>query len=141
MSLTIFDLDKTLIGGDSDYLWGEFLCEIGVIEDVNSYQKKNEYYFQQYDLGCLDIEAYLEFCLEPLSRYSFSELDSYHKEFMCQKIEPILLDKAQKVVDLHKSRGDTLLVITATNSFITRPIIKRYGIENLLATEPEIKDG
>ena len=141
MSLVIFDLDKTLIGGDSDYLWGEFLCEIGVIVDVNSYQKKNEYYFKQYDLGCLDIDAYLEFCLEPLSRYSFSELDAYHKEFMHQKIEPILLEKAQRVVDLHRSRGDTLLVITATNSFITWPIVKRYGIENLLATEPEIKDG
>jgi HAD superfamily hydrolase (TIGR01490 family) len=141
MSLTIFDLDKTLIGGDSDYLWGEFLCEIGVIEDVNSYQKKNEYYFQQYDLGYLDIDAYLEFCLEPLSRYSFSELDSYHKEFMRQKIEPILLEKAQKVVDQHKSQGDTLLVITATNSFITWPIVRRYGIENLIATEPEVKDG
>ena len=141
MSLTIFDLDKTLIGGDSDYLWGEFLCEISVIKDVSSYQKKNEYYFKQYDLGCLDIDAYLEFCLEPLSRYSFSELDAYHKEFMHQKIEPILLEKAQRVVDLHRSRGDTLLVITATNSFITWPIVKRYGIENLLATEPEIKDG
>ena len=141
MSLAIFDLDKTLIGGDSDYLWGEFLCEISVIKDVSSYQKKNEYYFKQYDLGCLDIAAYLEFCLEPLSRYSFSELDAYHKEFMHQKIEPILLEKAQRVVDLHRSRGDTLLVITATNSFITWPIVKRYGIENLLATEPEIKDG
>ena len=140
MSLAIFDLDKTLIGGDSDYLWGEFLCEISVIKDVSSYQKKNEYYFKQYDLGCLDIDAYLEFCLEPLSRYSFSELDAYHKEFMHQKIEPILLEKAQRVVDLHRSRGDTLLVITATNSFITWPIVKRYGIENLLATEPEIKD-
>ncbi len=141
MSLAIFDLDKTLIGGDSDYLWGEFLCEISVIKDVSSYQKKNEYYFKQYDLGCLDIDAYLEFCLEPLSRYSFSELDVYHKEFMHQKIEPILLEKAQRVVDLHRSRGDTLLVITATNSFITWPIVKRYGIENLLATEPEIKNG
>jgi len=140
MSLAIFDLDNTLIGGDSDFLWGEFLGEEGVV-DANSYRKKNEYFYQQYDLGTLDIYAWLEFCLEPLSRYSMSELQEFHHRFMIQKIEPIMLDKAQNCINRHKERGDTVLVMTASNSFVTAPIVKQYGINQLLATEPEIKAG
>ena len=140
MSLAIFDLDNTLIGGDSDFLWGEFLGEEGVV-DANAYRKKNEYFYQQYDLGTLDIYAWLEFCLEPLSRYSMAELQEFHHRFMIQKIEPIMLDKAQDCINQHKKRGDTVLVITASNSFVTAPIVKKYGINQLLATEPEIKAG
>ena len=140
MSLAIFDLDNTLIGGDSDFLWGEFLGEEGVV-DANAYRKKNEYFYQQYDLGTLDIYAWLEFCLEPLTRYSMTELQELHHRFMIQKIEPILLDKAQNCINRHKERGDTVLVITASTSFVTAPIVKKYGINHLLATEPEIKGG
>ena len=140
MSLAIFDLDNTLIGGDSDFLWGEFLGEEGVV-DANAYRKKNEYFYQQYDLGTLDIYAWLEFCLEPLSRYSMTELEEFHHQFMIQKIEPIMLDKAQNCINRHKERGDTVLVMTASNSFVTAPIAKKYGINQLLATEPEIKAG
>ena len=138
MSLAIFDLDNTLIAGDSDFLWGEFLGEEGVV-DANSYRKKNEYFYKQYDLGVLDIYAWLEFCLEPLSRYSMADLEAFHHQFMIQKIEPIMLDKAQKCIDRHKERGDTLLIVTASNSFVTAPIAKKYGINQILATEPEIK--
>ena len=140
MSLAIFDLDNTLIGGDSDFLWGEFLGEEGVV-DANAYRKKNEYFYQQYDLGVLDIYAWLEFCLEPLSRYSMKELQEFHHRFMIQKIEPIMLDKAQNCINQHKERGDTVLVMTASNSFVTAPIAKKYGINQMLATEPEIKAG
>ena len=140
MSLAIFDLDNTLIGGDSDFLWGEFLGEEGVV-DTNAYCKKNEYFYQQYDLGTLDIYSWLEFCLEPLTRYSMTELQELHHRFMIQKIEPILLDKAQNCINRHKERGDTVLVITASTSFVTAPIVKKYGINHLLATEPEIKEG
>ena len=140
MSLAIFDLDNTLIGGDSDFLWGEFLGEEGVV-DANAYSKKNEYFYQQYDLGVLGIYAWFEFCLEPLSRYSMKELQEFHHRFMIQKIEPIMLDKAQNCINQHKERGDTVLVITASNSFVTAPIAKKYGINQLLATEPEIKAG
>ena len=140
MSLAIFDLDNTLIGGDSDFLWGEFLGEEGVV-DANAYRKKNEYFYQQYDLGTLDIYAWLEFCLEPLSRYSMTELEAFHHQFMIQKIEPIMLDKAQNCINQHKERGDTVLVMTASNSFVTAPIAKKYGINQMLATEPEIKAG
>ena len=140
MSLAIFDLDNTLIGGDSDFLWGEFIGEEGIV-DANAYRKKNEYFYQQYDLGTLDIYAWLEFCLEPLTRYSMTELQELHHRFMIQKIEPILLDKAQNCINRHKERGDTVLVITASTSFVTAPIVKKYGINHLLATEPEIKKG
>ena len=140
MSLAIFDLDNTLIGGDSDFLWGEFIGEEGIV-DANAYRKKNEYFYQQYDLGTLDIYAWLEFCLEPLTRYSMTELQELHHRFMIQKIEPILLDKAQNCINRHKERGDTVLVITASTSFVTAPIVKKYGINHLLATEPEIKEG
>jgi len=140
MSLAIFDLDNTLIGGDSDFLWGEFIGEEGIV-DANAYRKKNEYFYQQYDLGTLDIYAWLEFCLEPLTRYSMTELQELHHRFMIQKIEPILLDKAQNCINRHKERGDTVLVITASTSFVTAPIVKKYGINHLLATEPEIKGG
>lgn len=137
MPLAIFDLDKTLIGGDSDFLWGEFLCEIGAVDD--DYQAKNQHFFSQYAVGKLNINDYLTFCLKPLSRYSIDTLRQWHQQFMTKKIKPILLPKAQKMVDFHRAKNDTLLVITATNRFITEPIAAQYGITNLLATELETK--
>ena len=141
MSLAIFDLDNTLIGGDSDHLWGEFLCDEGIITDRQSFQKKNDYFYQQYELGLLDIYAWAEFSFEILAKYSIKELEHLHHKFMQLKIEPIILDKAQNCIDNHKKNGDTVLVITASNTFVTSPIVKRYGIDHLLATEPEIKSG
>jgi HAD superfamily hydrolase (TIGR01490 family) len=140
MSLAIFDLDNTLIGGDSDYLWGEFLCDIGAV-DVKTHREKNEHYFQQYNLGTLDIHEYSEFAIEPLSRFSMNELASMHEQFITEKIKPIILDKAQQLIDKHKSQGDTILVITATSRFVTEAIANLYGIENILAIEAEIVDG
>ena len=141
MSLAIFDLDNTLIGGDSDHLWGEFLCDEGIITDRQSFQKKNDYFYQQYELGLLDIYAWAVFSFEILARHSMKELGELHHKFMIAKIEPIILDKAQNCIDNHKKNGDTVLVITASNTFVTSPIVKRYGIDHLLATEPEIKSG
>ena len=141
MSLAIFDLDNTLIGGDSDYLWGEFLCDEGIISDRQSFEKKNDYFYQQYELGLLDIYAWAEFSFEILSHYSINELEAFHVKFMAQKIEPIFLEKAQDCINSHKKNGDTVLVITASNTFVTAPIVKRYGINHLIATEPEIVSG
>ena len=141
MSLAMFDLDNTLIGGDSDYLWGEFLCEKGIIEDTASFQKMNEYFYQQYEVGKLDIYAWAEFSFKVLTEYSIDELNDLRQNFIQQKIEPIFLDKAQSCINQHKENGDTVLVITASNTFITAPIAKMYGINHLLATEPEFKDG
>jgi HAD superfamily hydrolase (TIGR01490 family) len=136
MSLALFDLDNTLIGGDSDYLWGEYLCEIGAV-DVEYYQQKNKYFYDQYCLGKLDIHAYSEFSMEPLSRYTMDELNVFHQQFMQDKIEPLFLPEAERVVNSHRDKGDTLVVITASNSFVTAPIVKYFGIEILIATELE----
>lgn len=140
MSLAIFDLDNTLIGGDSDYLWGEFLCEIGAV-DAKTHRQKNENYFQQYNRGELDIYEYSEFAVEPLSRFDMGELAAMHQQFIIEKIKPIYLKKAQQLVDKHKSQGDTILVITATSRFVTEAIARLYGIDNILAIEAEIVDG
>ncbi|MBA5249055.1 MAG: HAD family hydrolase [Gammaproteobacteria bacterium] len=140
MALALFDLDKTLLGGDSDFLWGEFLSEIGAV-DVNNYQIQNQKFFDDYALGKLDIVEYLEFCLLPLANNSIKQLNKWHQQFMLEKIQPIFLETAKKVVDAHKKNGDRTIVITATNSFVTRPIAQAYGINELLATEPEMVNG
>ena len=141
MPLAIFDLDNTLIGGDSDYLWGEFLCDQGIISDRDSFQKMNDYFYQQYEIGKLDIYAWAEFSFKVLTEYSLDELNKLRQDFIDTKIKPIFLEKAQDCIDTHKKNGDPVLVITASNTFITKPIVEMYGIEHLLATEPEFKSG
>lgn len=139
MSLAIFDLDNTMIDGDSDYLWGEFLCDLGIV-DSEKYRQKNKYYLEQYNIGKLNILEYCEFALKVLADFSMAELELMRKKFINEKIKPVYLEKAQKLIDKHKEKGDTLLVITATNRFVAEDIVKIYGIENMLATEPEIKN-
>ena len=141
MPLAIFDLDNTLIGGDSDYLWGEFLCDEGIITDRESFQKMNDYFYHQYEIGELDIYAWAEFSFKVLSKHSFDKLNQLRKDFMETKIRPIFLEKAQNCIDNHKKNGDSVLVITASNTFVTKPIVEMYGIEHLLATEPEFVSG
>lgn len=140
MSLALFDLDNTLIAGDSDHCWGEFLVERGVVDPV-SFKEANDQFYRDYQAGALDIDAYLAFALEPLTRFTLAELDELHRTFMREKIEPLHLPKAQALIDQHRAAGDTLLIITATNSFITRPIATWLGVDNLLACDPEIIDG
>ena len=141
MPLAIYDLDNTLIGGDSDYLWGEFLCDEGIISDRESFQKMNDYFYYQYETGELNIFAWAEFSFKVLSDHSLDELNKLRKDFVDTKIKPILLEKAQSCINNHKEKGDTVLVITASNTFITKPIIEMYGIDHLLATEPEFISG
>lgn len=140
MSLAIFDLDNTLIAGDSDHLWGEFLIEQQHVDGVH-FQQQNDRFYQDYQNGTLDIHAYLAFALEPLTRFSAEQLKELHLQFMQQKISPLMLDKAAALIDQHRQQGDTLLIITATNRFVTAPIAERLGISHLLASEPEIIDG
>lgn len=137
MALAIFDLDNTLIGGDSDYLWGEFLVKNHYV-DADHFAETNEQFYRDYQAGNLDIMAYQRFALAPLSQHSMETLAQWHREFMATFIEPILLPKAQALVDEHRAKGDRLLIITATNTFITRPIGQAYGIDELLGTEGEI---
>lgn len=138
--LTIFDLDNTLIGGDSDHLWGEFLIAQGLV-DASEHRAKNDAFYQQYQQGNLDILAYQRFVLAPLMAFSQTELAQLHERFMAEFIEPIMLPKAIDLVAQHRDQGHTLLIITATNEFITQPIAQRLGIAHLIGTKPDIKNG
>lgn len=140
MALTIFDLDNTLLGGDSDFLWGRYLCENGIV-DENAYRRANEHYYQQYLEGSLDIYEFLEFVFKPLASHDMETLHQWRAAYLEQKIKPIMLPAAEALVEKHRSQGDTLLIITATNSFLTAPIAGMLGIDNLIATEPEMRDG
>lgn len=140
MSLAIFDLDNTLIADDSDYLWGQFLVDQGIVDKAH-YEHANAKFYDDYRQGNLDIVEFLNFSLQPLADNSAEQLYQWRAQFIQEVITPILLKPAQQLVDKHRDRGDTLLVITATNRFVTEPIVKLYGIDNLLATTPEFIDG
>ena len=140
MSLALFDLDNTLLGGDSDYLWGEFLADIGAV-DATSHRRENARFLAAYNEGTLDGEAFLRFQLAPLASNSLADLESWQQQFTADVIEPIVLSKGLALIDEHKAAGHIPVVVTSTNSFITRPITDLLGIEHLLATEPEYLDG
>jgi HAD superfamily hydrolase (TIGR01490 family) len=137
MPLAIFDLDNTLLAGDSDYLWGQYLGEIGAV-DRHSYERENDRFYQEYREGRLDIMAFLAFSLRPLSEHPRAQLDAWHADFMARKIEPLVTPAAEELVARHRAAGDTLMIITATNAFVTAPIARRFGIAHLIATEPEV---
>lgn len=140
MALAIFDLDNTLIGGDSDHLWGQFICEQGLV-DAQSFAAQNDQFYEDYKAGQLDITGYLRFALAPLKGQPLDLLASWHSEFMRSKIDPIMLPRAEQLIQRHRDQGDDLLIITATNEFITRPIATALGIEELLASEAQLVDG
>lgn len=140
MTLAIFDLDNTLLGGDSDHAWGEFVTEQCIV-DPEEHKRKNDQFYRDYCNGELDIYAYQRFALSPLKRLAPQQRDELHQKFMQEKIEPMRLSKAQQLVDKHRKLDHKLMVITATNKFVTEPIVKSYGIDTLLATEGEIVNG
>ncbi|MEW8014363.1 MAG: HAD family hydrolase [Candidatus Sedimenticola endophacoides] len=136
MALAIFDLDNTLLAGDSDYLWGVFLAEHRIV-DARWYEQENERFYREYREGRLDIHEFLRFSLKPLSEHPLERLRAWRERFLEEKIEPIILPRARELVERHRAAGDTLMIITATNAFVTAPIAQRLGIEHLIATEPE----
>jgi HAD superfamily hydrolase (TIGR01490 family) len=140
LDLAIFDLDNTLLAGDSDYQWGEFLIEIGIV-DRAKHQAINDQFYADYKVGKLDIDAFLAFQLAPLSQHPRAQLDVWHQEYMQKKIRPMMTEKSVNLVESHRKKGDELLIITATNAFVTAPIAKAFGIDNLIATDPEEVDG
>ena len=140
MALAIFDLDNTLLAGDSDYLWGQFLVQQQLV-DGDWYEQENQRFYEEYKQGELDINEFLRFSLQPLAQMSMARLQELHRQFMAQSIEPILLPKAEALLDKHRQAGDFLLIITATNRFVTEPIAARLGVDDLLATEAEIVNG
>ena len=139
MPLALFDLDNTLLAGDSDYEWGRFLITKGLV-DKDSYETENNRFYEQYKQGTLNIYEFCAFSFQPLTQHSMEQLRALHAEFMQDVIEPMIGRRARALVDQHKQQGDTVMVITATNSFVTEPIVRAFGIEHLLATEPEIVD-
>ena len=139
MTLAIFDLDNTLLAGDSDYLWGQYLVDNQLV-DGEIYRQENERFYADYRQGKLDIFEFLAFSLRPLAAHSLEELYSWRHDYIQTRIRPIITQKAYDLVERHRTAGDTLLIITATNRFVTEPIAELFGIENLLATDPEMDD-
>jgi HAD superfamily hydrolase (TIGR01490 family) len=135
--LAIFDLDNTLLAGDSDHSWGEFLVAKKLV-DAQFYAQANDRFYQQYKAATLDIQEYLRFSLAPLTEFSLDDLAVLHAEFMRDFIEPMMLPKAKALLQQHRDQGDYLLIITATNSFVTHPIATRLGVDDILASDAEI---
>jgi len=138
--LALFDLDNTLLGGDSDHAWGDYLCERGIL-DGDAYKSRNDEFYQDYLAGRLNITDYLNFSLEILGRTEMAQLEQWHREFMRDCVEPIILAKGEALLAEHRAAGDKLVIITATNRFVTGPIAARLGVETLLATECEMENG
>jgi HAD superfamily hydrolase (TIGR01490 family) len=136
VQLALFDLDNTLLSGDSDFEWAQFLIEAGVL-DRELFEAKNLAFYQQYKAGTLDIHEFLDFQLKPLSRHSRKVLNGWHEEFMQRKVAKMMGNAARELVNEHRAAGDVCVIITATNSFVTAPIARAFGVEHLIATEPE----
>ena len=139
MRLAIFDIDNTLIAGDSDLLWGEFLCERNYV-DSNVYKAEHEKYYKDYLSGKLDINNFLKFQLKVLGENDLNLLKKWRKDFFEEKIRPVMLPKAHQLIDKHRNQNHDLLIITATNRFIVEPIATEFKIENLIACEPELNN-
>jgi HAD superfamily hydrolase (TIGR01490 family) len=140
VNLALFDLDNTLLNGDSDFEWAQFLMEEGVV-DRQLYEARNLAFYEQYKAGTLDINEFLDFQLKPLSHHARKVLDAWHEEFMRRKVHGMITAPAQNLVAQHRAAGDLCIIITATNSFVTAPIARAFGVQHLIATEPEQRDG
>ncbi|HMM54442.1 MAG TPA: HAD family hydrolase [Candidatus Desulfobacillus sp.] len=140
MDLALFDLDNTLLAGDSDFEWAQYLISQGVL-DREVYEARNRDFFEQYKAGTLDIHAFLDFQLKPLARHPRRLLDAWHADFMQTRILPMVTEKGRALVRRHQAEGALAAIVTATNSFVTAPIAREFGIEHLIATEPEQAGG
>lgn len=140
MNLALFDLDNTLLAGDSDHAWGQFLCDRGVV-DRAVYEARNDAFYEQYKAGSLDIFEFLEFVLEPLARLSGDELCDLHCEFMNEQIFQMITSKGEALVRWHLEQGDLCAIVTATNAFVTAPIAHYYQVPHLIATIPAQENG
>lgn len=140
MTLAIFDLDNTLLAGDSDHAWGQFLIDEGLV-DADTMRDANDRFYADYQAGRLDIQRYLGFALSFLADKDPQELDRLHRRFMERMVEPMMLERAAALLDTHRKQGDTLMIITATNRFVTGPIAERLGVDHLIASEAEQVEG
>ncbi len=138
MRLALFDLDNTLLAGDSDFEWAQYLIELGVV-DKEVYEARNQAFYDQYRAGTLNIHEFLDFQLKPLSRHPRSQLDAWHRDFMARKVVPMVAPGTAALLKQHD--GHVKVIVTATNSFVTAPIAAHLGVRHLIATEPEQVDG
>ena len=139
MALAIFDLDNTLLAGDSDHRWGEFLCDAGLVE-ADTFRLKNDAFYADYQSGQLDMTAYLDFVLAPLTGMARSAVRSLQRQFVTECIEPMLLDKAFDLLNEHRIKGDTLLMMTATHTVVAEPVAARLGFEHWLGSGVGLQD-
>ena len=139
MTLAIFDLDNTLLNGDSDHAWGEFLVAQGHVDETD-YRRQNDEFYRQYQAGTLKIQDYLSFALAPLTQFDAQQLATLRQQFMAEIIEPMYLPKAAELLANHRQQGHFLLIITATNDFVTTPIANWLGVDDILATQAEIRN-
>src|SRR5687768_17433111 len=140
MKLALFDLDETLIHGDSDAEWGRFLCDVGAV-DRCSFAEATEAFYADYKAGRLDIDAFLRFQLGPLAEHPRGRLDSWRERFIAERIQPRVKPAARALLERHEREGHVIAIVTATNRFITEPIAALLGVEHLIATEPEEQAG
>jgi len=138
MRLALFDLDNTLLAGDSDFEWAQYLIEQGVL-DREVYEARNQTFYDQYKAGTLDIYEFLDFQLKPLSRHPRAQLDAWHDDFMRRKVIPMIAAGTPALLGKHST--DICVIVTATNSFVTAPIARFLGVPHLIATEPEQIEG
>jgi HAD superfamily hydrolase (TIGR01490 family) len=134
MQLALFDLDHTLIPMDSDHAWGEFMVKIGAVDAVR-HRAQNDQFYRDYQAGCLDNEAYLDFQLAPLAKYTRHQLAQWHQLYMEESILPNIRPQALALVKQHQDAGDLCALVTATNEFVTAPIAKAFGLDHLIATQ------
>ncbi len=137
MNLALFDLDHTLIPLDSDYEWGQFLARVGAVDPV-AFARRNAGFFVQYQSGTLDPVEYLEFALGTLAQFPRTQLDDWRRVYMDEVIHPVILPAARQLVQRHQDAGDLVAIVTATNRFVTEPIARAFGVEHLIAAEPEL---
>lgn len=140
MNLALFDLDNTLLQGDSDHAWGEFICERGAVDRV-AYETCNNEFYEHYKAGTLDNKAFLAFVMAPLAKIPRPELDKLHADFMTERVRKMILPQGEALVRKHREAGDLVAIVTATNAFITAPIARAFGVEHLIATIPAQENG
>lgn len=140
MPITIFDLDNTLITNDSDFLWGQYLVEHNIV-DPFEYEEKNRQFFEDYEQGNLDIDRYLKFSLKPLTMFPVQQLQKWREDYVQTVIKPLIAPGTPPLLDKHRQQGDVLMIISATNLFITQPIAQLLEVPNILATRPEKING
>lgn len=134
MRLTLFDLDHTLLPLDSDHAWGQFTVKLGWRDEAD-FGRANDRFYQAYKDGTLDIHEYVRFATDAVRERGLAQAQAAHERFMAEVIRPAITDQARALVRSHQAAGDTVIIVTATNEFVTRPIARAFGVDELIAID------